>query len=159
MSSIKVLGFDPGLQRLGFAVLKKSNSQIIPLNYGLISTSPQSPHPERLKIIYNDVQTLITRYQPNLISIETLIFAQNVTTAMSVSEVRGILLVLAALDEIPVVEFSPPQVKSAVCGYGRASKSQVQSAVKLLLGLSTTPSPDDVADAIAIAICGLYHSL
>jgi len=156
-SLMRILGIDPGLQRLGFAVLEIEGSEIKPLSYGLISTETGIPKNDRLYQVYQDVETLIKKYNPKVMGLETLIFAKNTRTAMVISEVRGALLVLGKMYEMDIVEFSPLQVKTSVCGYGRASKAQIQQAVRILLSLAETPSPDDVADAIAIALCSAHH--
>ena len=153
---MKVLGLDPGIERLGYAILSEKSQEITAISYGLISTDYADAKPKRLRRIYDDINELIERYEPEKVSIETLIFAKNVKTAMTVSEVRGVLLLTATLHNIAIEEFTPLQVKTAVTGYGRASKSQIQHAVKILLKLSEIPRPDDVADAIAIAMCGIF---
>jgi crossover junction endodeoxyribonuclease RuvC len=154
---VRVLGIDPGIQRLGYAVLEIEGSEVTPLSYGLISTEPGIPKNDRLYQVYNDVETLIQKYTPQVMGLETLIFAKNTRTATIISEVRGALLVLGKIHNMDIVEFSPLQVKTAVCGYGRASKAQIQQAVRILLSLAETPSPDDVADAIAIALCSAHR--
>ena len=154
---VRVLGIDPGIQRLGYAVLEIEGSEITPLSYGLISTEPGIPKNDRLYQVTRDVETLIKKYSPKVMGLETLIFAKNTRTAMVISEVRGALLVLGKSYDMDIVEFSPLQVKTSVCGYGRASKSQIQQAVRILLSLAETPSPDDVADAIAIALCSAHR--
>lgn len=148
-----VIGIDPGIERLGYAVLDITGSKIVPLSYGLISTLKSTPKNERLLQIYNDVRELIIKHKPECISVETLIFAKNVKTALVISEVRGVILLLSSQFDLPLYEFTPLQVKSGLTGYGRSSKSQIQTAVKLILNLAETPKPDDVSDAIAIAIC------
>jgi crossover junction endodeoxyribonuclease RuvC len=153
-----VLGIDPGLHRLGFAIVKSKKSEIIPVSYGLISTAPELSKQERLAQIYDDMSLIIDKYHPDIVALETLIFAKNTKTATTVSEVRGVLLLLCEKKQKPVSEFAPLQVKTSVTGYGRAGKSQIQSAVKLILSLKEVPSPDDVADALAVAICALNNA-
>lgn len=148
-----VIGIDPGIERLGYAVLEIANNEITPLSYGLISTLKTTPKNERLLQIYNDVKELIEKHKPECLSVETLIFAKNVKTALVVSEVRGVILLLSSQFGLPLYEFTPLQVKTGMTGYGRSSKSQIQKAVKMILNLAETPKPDDVSDAIAIAIC------
>lgn len=148
-----VIGIDPGIERLGYAVLGISGSAIAPLSYGLISTPKTSPKNERLLQIYNDVRSLIEKHKPDCLSVETLIFAKNVKTALVVSEVRGVILLLSSQFGLPLYEFTPLQVKTGITGYGRSSKTQIQKAVKMVLNLAETPKPDDVSDAIAIALC------
>lgn len=147
------MGIDPGIERVGYAFLSVAGSEYRPISYGLIHTSKDLTKSKRIYQIYQDLTVLIERNRPELLGIESIIFAKNVKTGMIVSEVRGAILVLAESFGIPVVEFSPLEVKSSICGYGKASKGQVQNAVKMVLSLSEIPKPDDVADALAIAFC------
>ncbi len=153
------MGLDPGIERLGYAILDCQGSRIQPVSYGLISTSARDKKETRFVQIWEDVNTLITKYQPQVLSIESIIFAKNVKTALVISEVRGILLLAGTLQGITVHEFTPLQVKTQLTGYGRADKSQMQHAIKMILGLKEVPKPDDVADALAIALCGAYENL
>jgi crossover junction endodeoxyribonuclease RuvC len=148
-----VIGIDPGIERLGYAVLEFAGSEITPVSYGLITTKKETPKNERLLQIYDDLKSLIEKHKPERMSVETLLFAKNVKTALVVSEVRGVILLLSALFNLPLYEFTPLQVKSGMTGYGRSSKGQIQKAVKMVLKLAETPKPDDVSDAIAIALC------
>lgn len=154
---MRVFGIDPGIERLGYAIVDFEGSSMKPVSYGLISTSSETAKPERLYQIYRDLHELSTKYRPDYASIETLIFAKNVKTALTVSEVRGVILLLCAQEKIPVYEFTPLQVKIAVTSYGRSSKSQMEQAIKILLKLTSIPKPDDVTDALAIAVCGGNH--
>ncbi len=152
-----VLGLDPGIERLGYAVLQLEGQNITVLSYGLISTTAQTPKPMRLSQIWHDLITLISRFQPEIMAIESLIFAKNVKTALTISEVRGILQLAAAENNLKLLEFTPLQVKTRLTGYGKADKKQMQNAIRVILSLQETPKPDDVADALAIALCGAYH--
>ena len=149
-----VLGIDPGIERVGYAFIKCEGSRLVPISYGLISTNRIDPKPLRIKQIYEDVCKLIGVYKPDAISIETIIFAKNVKTALIISEVRGVFLLISALVNIPLVEFTPLEVKMTITGYGRSNKSQIERAVQMILSLSEIPKPDDVSDALSIAICG-----
>ena len=149
-----VLGIDPGLERLGYSILEFSQNEIKPLSYGLICTPRILPKSQRLFQIYTDLQSLIEKNNPDYVSVETLIFAKNVKTALTISEVRGIILLISAQHRIPIYEFTPLEIKMSVTGYGRSSKSQIQNAVKLLLNLPEIPRPDDISDSIAFAVCG-----
>lgn len=149
-----VLGVDPGIERLGYGIIECSGNRLEPLGYGLISTHKNTPKPERLRQIYQDLNSILEKYKPDMVSVETLIFASNVKTALVVSEVRGVILLCASLKNLPVHEFTPLQVKMSLTGYGRSTKQQMEQAVKIILNLSEIPKPDDVSDAIAIAICG-----
>ncbi len=148
-----VLGFDPGIAIVGFGVIEVAGSVIRPVQYGAIQTKATSDSTRRLQQIYDSAFELIACYKPETIAIEKLFFNKNITTAMNVSEARGVLLLAAAKHLLPVYEYTPLQVKQALVGYGRAEKAQVQEMVKVLLKLKERPRPDDVADALAIAIC------
>jgi crossover junction endodeoxyribonuclease RuvC len=150
-----VLGIDPGIEKLGYCMAQYSQGRLESPSYGLISTSKDCCKPERLLQIYQDLKSLFIKYKPEAVSVEKLIFAKNVTTALVISEVRGVIILLTAEFQLPLYEFTPLEVKMSLTGYGRSSKSQIQHAVKLILSLPEIPKPDDVADAIAIAICGL----
>lgn len=152
----RVLGLDPGYGRLGFGVLEVENDPTY-VTCGVITTQAERSSADRLKEIAADVRQLIERYKPDLIVIEELFFAQNVTTGLKVAEVRGVLLLLAAEAGIPTVEVKPVEVKMAVTGQGNADKGQVQKMITMLLKLDKTPSPDDAADALAIAWAGEAH--
>lgn len=153
-----ILGLDPGLAIVGYAFIKKEGQRLIPLDYGSITTSPESTTPARIKRIYDELGLLMERFSPSVMAVEKLFFNRNVTTAFSVGQARGVLLLAAEQRGVPVVEYTPLQVKQAVVGYGQAEKRQVQEMVKLLLGLGERPKPDDVADAMAVAICHAHSS-
>lgn len=153
------MGIDPGIERLGYAVLEFSGSEIRPVSYGLITTKKETPKNERLLQIYDDLVRLIEQFKPERMSVETLIFAKNVKTALVVSEVRGVILLLSARFGLPLYEFTPLQVKTGLTGYGRSSKTQIQKAVKMVLKLNEIPRPDDVSDAVAIALCAGQKNL
>ncbi len=146
-----ILGIDPGLERVGFGIIHKKGSQLIPIHYGLIET-PKIELPQRLKIIHAEVSALLAQHHPQVIAIEKLFFTKNQTTAFDVAKSLGCILLAAAESEIPFAEYSPPQIKKAVVGTGSADKKQVQFMVTRILNLKETPKPDDVADALAIAI-------
>lgn len=148
-----ILGLDPGIAIVGFAFIKKNGQKLVPLEYGSITTSPEAAEPTRIKIIYDSLKQLMERYQPEVMAVEKLFFNRNVTTAFTVGQARGVMLLAAEEASIPVVDYTPLQVKQAVVGYGQAEKRQVQEMVRLLLGLKERPKPDDVADALAVAIC------
>ena len=149
-----VLGIDPGIERLGYGFIEWKGSCFKPISYGLISTDKSCPKEQRLLQIFNDLVELIEKFRPDVLSTETLIFAKNVKTALIICEVRGIILLLAAKYNLRLEEFTPLQVKMALTGYGRSNKSQIEQAVKLILGLPEIPKPDDVSDALAISLCG-----
>jgi len=154
-----VLGIDPGIEKLGYSFIKSEKNNLTILSYGLITTKKEESKEIRFLQIYRDLETLLDRVKPDYIAVESLIFAKNVKTALVISEIRGIIILLSALNKIPLFEFTPLQVKMAITGYGRSSKSQIQKAVKTLLNLSEAPSPDDISDAIAVSICGVNSIL
>ena len=151
-----VLGVDPGTAITGFGVIEEYDDQTLKvLDCGIIRTSSTLTDWDRLQIIYEKIKEIILLHQPDCGAVEKLYFQQNVTTALSVGQARGVILLALAQNGLQVSEYSPLEVKQAVVGYGRAEKSQVQRMVKTLLALEETPSPDDVADALAVAICHL----
>ncbi|MCU0316027.1 MAG: crossover junction endodeoxyribonuclease RuvC [Fimbriimonadaceae bacterium] len=146
-----VLAIDPGLERVGYAVVRKEGSRMVALAYGLIST-PKGELPLRLAKIRAEMTQLIEAHQPSEIATERLLFTKNTTTAMDVAKALGVVLVTTADKELPWREYSPPEIKRTVVGNGRADKAQVTFMVTKILGLAAPPKPDDVADALAIAI-------
>ncbi|MFA7502692.1 MAG: crossover junction endodeoxyribonuclease RuvC [Anaerovoracaceae bacterium] len=151
-----ILGFDPGIAIVGFGVINVNGNRLAPVQYGAITTSVETDQAIRLKQIYDSALEIIEIYQPVAVSIEKLFFNKNITSAMSVGQARGVLMLAAAQASLPLFEYTPLQVKQALAGYGRADKRQIQEMVKLLLKLKECPQPDDVADALAIAICHAY---
>jgi crossover junction endodeoxyribonuclease RuvC len=146
------IGFDPGTARLGYGVIE-SEPDPRAIDFGVIVTEASSPMAERLLVIHSAVGELIDRFQPGAIAVELLFFARNVTTAMTVGQARGVVLLAAAERGISVAEYAPSEIKQAVVGYGKADKHQIQEMVRIMLGLEDLPSPDDAADALAVAIC------
>ncbi|MGO0060257.1 crossover junction endodeoxyribonuclease RuvC [Brevibacillus fluminis] len=149
---MRILGIDPGIAIVGFGIIEKQGSQLRPVQYGSIQTEAGLPVPLRLKQIFEAMQNLLATYQPDEISVEKLFFTKNVTNGITVGQARGVILLAAELAGLPVYEYTPMQVKQAVTGYGGAQKKQIQEMVRILLKLKDTPKPDDVADAIGIAI-------
>lgn len=152
-----ILGLDPGTAITGFSLLERTQRGTRLLDYGCIRTKAVQPHHERLNEIADDVTVLINKYKPDTCAIEKLFFSKNVKTAMSVSEVRGVLMHLAGKAGLEIHEYTPNEVKSNVTGDGKADKLQIQKMVKTILNLKETPTPDDAADAIAIALCHMEH--
>lgn len=150
---LRILGIDPGIAIVGFAFIDKLGSRLVPVQYGCIQTEAHTEPSLRLKEVYDATLQLIDKYKPEAVAIEKLYFNRNVTTAFTVGQARGVLMLAAAQNGLPVAEYTPLQVKQAVVGYGNAEKKQVQEMVKMLLKLSQVPKPDDVADALAVAIC------
>lgn len=149
-----ILGIDPGLATTGFGVITHGHGTILAKAYGTINTPAGDPLPRRLATIYRHARQLIRKWQPDIFALEELFYHRNATTAFSVGQARGVIMLAAAQAHLPVVSCKPLQVKRAVAGYGRATKSQLQRAVAQLLHLTTVPRPDDAADALAVALCG-----
>ncbi len=153
---MKILGIDPGVAITGWGVIsqgQKSVNDLTLVDYGVIRTSKDKPHFERLSVIFDDMQEIITRFAPDVVAIEKLYFCKNVTTAISVGEARGIVLLTAARAHLEIFEYTPLQIKDSVCGYGKADKKQVQNMVSTILEMEEIPQPDDAADGLAVAIC------
>ena len=146
------LGIDPGTARLGYGVIA-TDPEPQALAYGVVETSSTQPMPERLATLFDAVSGLIADRRPETMAVEQLFFARNVTTAMTVGQARGVVLLAAARAGVVVVEYTPAEVKQAIVGYGKADKQQMQEMVRLILGLEYLPQPDDAADALAIALC------
>ena len=151
-----VIGIDPGLARLGYGVIKVEKGVVSPLSYGCIQTPSKTPIGERLLTIYSGITALFEKYPPDCIAMEKLFFTKNVTSAMNVSEVRGVILLAAEQLGIPLEEYTPNQVKQAITGSGRADKRQVQGMICRLLHLDAVPQPDDAADGLSIALCHIH---
>jgi crossover junction endodeoxyribonuclease RuvC len=150
---MKILGVDPGIATVGFALLYSEKNLFKLQQCGVIETSPKLSLSERLKQIYSDISELIALFKPDCMSIEELFFNTNITTGIAVAHGRGVILLAAANANIPAFEYTPLQVKQAVVGYGKAEKKQVMEMVKKICNLKYAPKPDDAADAVAIAIC------
>jgi len=150
---VRVLGIDPGTGILGFGVVDfVAGKPPKMIDGGVISTPPHTPIAERLKEIYDGLAEIIATTKPDVMAIEKLFFARNITTAISVAEARGVVILVAAQNDLPIHEYTPLQIKQTLTGYGRAEKNQVQEMVKIHLNLKTIPKPDDAADALATAI-------
>ena len=155
MSEITCLGIDPGLARVGYGAVVQSGFKLKALNYGCIETTPDMNFNERLLKIYNNVQEQIKICNPDFLSVERLFFGRNTTTAEYVYQARGVIMLIAAQNNLAVIEPKPNQIKLALCGTGDAVKSQIQGMVQRFLALEEIPKPDDTADALAAAITGL----
>lgn len=149
---MRIIGIDPGTGILGFGVIEINGQKFRLVDAGVITTPPHTPLDERLEDIYDSLKEIISQTNPDSMSIEKLFFARNVTTAMSVSHARGVAMLAGRKAGLPIAEYTPMQIKQTVTGYGKADKKQVQEMVRLQLGLSEVPKPDDCADAIAAAI-------
>jgi crossover junction endodeoxyribonuclease RuvC len=149
---MRILGIDPGTGILGFGVIdsEKNKSQLV--DAGVIRTPVKEDDAVRLFTIYEELTDIIAETKPTAMSVEKLFFAQNVTTAMTVSQARGVVLLAGKQAGLEIYEYTPLQIKQAVTGYGRAEKKQIQEMVRVILGLKEIPKPDDCADALAAAI-------
>lgn len=150
---MRILGIDPGYAIVGYGLLEYDSMNFKVLNYGAITTSPETEFADRLSEIYNDMCCILDKFRPDCMSIEKLYFNTNITTGIDVAQARGVTVLAAAQRNIPIYEYTPLQVKVAVTGYGRAKKPQVQEMTRNILRLKEVPKPDDTADALAIAIC------
>ena len=155
---MRILGIDPGIAIVGFGFVDKMGSKLIPVQYGSIQTEAHKDPSLRLQEVYDATAQLIAKYKPEALAIEKLFFNRNVTTAFTVGQARGVMILAGVQAGLPIAEYTPLQVKQAVVGYGKAEKHQVQEMVKMLLKLSAVPKPDDVADALAVAICHAHSS-
>ncbi len=154
-----ILGIDPGTATTGYGVIQKTKAKngFGILEYGVIATKKMLSDAERLEILGQDLESLIKKHRPAAVGIEKLFFTTNQKTVMTVSQARGVVLFLAQKHKLPILEFTPLQVKNFICGYGKADKKQVQYVVQKTFGLTKIPKPDDAADALAIALCAGWH--
>ena len=148
-----ILGIDPGLAIVGYGVIEYEKNRFRTLAYGAITTPAHTPIPERLSMIWREMNLLIEKWHPEDLAIEELFFNTNATTGIAVAEARGVILLAAEMNHVRIFEYTPLQVKQSVVGYGRAEKEQVIMMVQTILGLAKPPKLDDTADALAIAIC------
>jgi len=155
---MRVLGVDPGLARTGVAVVEGEPGALRLVHAGCIDTLPGTPNPLRLTALFAALEGLVASHRPDAAAVEQLFFATNRTTAMRVGEARGVALCALARAGIEVTDYSPPQIKEAVAGYGGAGKPQVARMVRSLLGVERIAGPDDVTDACAVAICHHHHA-
>lgn len=156
MTSI-ILGIDPGIERLGWGLIKKTGNKIERIGSGVKKTLKTQKNAERLFEIQCFLDDLIKKQGPDLVSVEKLFFSKNVKTALNISEVRGVILATAQKHSLKISEFTPLQVKMAVCGYGKADKKEVANMLKLSMVLPQKKLLDDETDALAIAICGAVY--
>jgi crossover junction endodeoxyribonuclease RuvC len=149
---MRILGIDPGTATIGYGILDDVDGSITVVAYGAIRTYPRDGDTaRRLQITYSKLNELLQNYEPDMAGVEKLFFGKNITTAIKVGQARGVILLALANRNIPVSEYSPPEIKEAVSGYGKASKQQVQYMVQNILGLDVPPKPDDAADGLAVA--------
>ena len=154
-----VLGIDPGTAATGYGIVERTGSKLRAIDYGCLVTLPTQEMPVRLLEIHRAVTELILTHKPTQLGVERLFFNRNVLTAFAVGQARGVVLLAAAQQGVPVFEYAPHEVKLAVTGYGRADKAQVQRMVQIVLDMPVLPRPDDAADALAVAICLAHGQL
>lgn len=150
---MRILGIDPGTGILGFGIIEAAKDKTQLVDAGVIRTPVKQDDAIRLATIYEELTSIIRESKPHVMSVEKLFFAQNVTTAMTVAQARGVVLLCGQRAGLTIFEYTPLQIKQALTGYGRADKKQMQEMVRVLLGLGSAPQPDDCADALAAAIC------
>lgn len=155
---MRIIGIDPGYAIMGIGIVDYKGSRFTPVYYDSIQTEAHTPGEERLMTLYDELSRIIAEHRPDAASVEELFYNTNATTAIMVGEARGMALLACAKAGIPISEYTPLQIKSALTGYGRADKKQVQTMVKMILGLYEVPKPDDTADALAAAICHAHHT-
>lgn len=151
------LGIDPGTATVGYGLVRELNDgSLQAVRYGVITTPPSMPMNERLEKIFDELTALIEVEQPDRAAVEELFFAKNVTTALTVAQGRGVILLALTKARLPLAEYKPNIIKQSIAGYGGAKKPQMQEMVRMLLGLDDIPRPDDAADALAVAITDLH---
>ncbi len=154
-----VLGIDPGTAITGYGLVREEqDGSLVAVGHGVITTSSKLLMPDRLSIIYKELNEIIRLHRPDSSAVEKLFFAKNVKTGITVGQGRGVVLLSLAQAEIPIAEYAPVEIKQAVVGYGAADKRQIQEMVRMLLNLDEIPKPDDAADGLAIAICHLHSA-
>ncbi|MBP1595040.1 MAG: crossover junction endodeoxyribonuclease RuvC [Acidobacteria bacterium] len=156
---MRILGIDPGSEKTGYGLIESDGIRHFPIVFGAIRTSPRKPFHERLLQIYAQLMEILANRDINAVAIEGVFHAANVQSALKLGHARGVALLVAAQQGLPVFEYSPLEVKSALVGYGRAEKSQIQLMVQLLLELPDVPTPEDAADALAVAICHSHRTV
>jgi crossover junction endodeoxyribonuclease RuvC len=149
---MRIIGIDPGTGILGFGVIDVNQGKTVMIDAGVIRTPVKEDDAVRLHTIYDELTDIIAQTKPTLMSVEKLFFSRNVTTAMTVSQARGVVLLCAQQAGLDIHEYTPMQIKQAITGYGKADKKQMQEMVKIILGLEAIPKPDDAADALAAAL-------
>ncbi len=155
---MRIFGIDPGSRRTGYGCVERIGSRDTLVICGSLSGPPRATFPDKLNAIHEGLTALLARHRPDCVAIEDIFHARNARSALKLGEARGVALLAAAEAGVPVVSYAPASVKRAVVGYGRAEKHQVQHMVTLLLGLDKPPTPHDVADALAVALCHLQSS-
>lgn len=155
---MRALGIDPGTGRCGFGIVDKKGARLSAEDYGIIETFPDMTDAERLEIVYTGIRELIEAYRPDVMGVEDLFFNRNITTAITVAQARGVILLAAQQAKVPIYECTPLQVKQQVVGYGRATKKQVIDMTMHMMNITEKIDPDDAADALAIGLTAIYRT-
>ncbi len=153
-----ILGIDPGYAIIGWGILEYKANKFSVIDYGAITTDAHTYFPVRLQTIYTEMNLIINKYHPEVMSMEKLFYNSNAKTVIDVAQARGAIMLSAQMNGLKIAEYTPLQVKQSVTGYGRAVKKQVQEMTRIILGLEKIPKPDDTADALAMAICHGHSS-
>ncbi len=153
------IGIDPGIATTGYGIVECKGNAFSCLGYGVIKTDKNIAMPKRLSILGEELSFIIKKYNPTILGIEKVYFFKNLKTIIPVSQAKGVIMMTAEREGVPVQEFTPPEIKSSIAGYGQADKEQVQKMIQLLLNLKEKPQPDDAADALGAAICGINKSI
>ncbi|MDP6579931.1 MAG: crossover junction endodeoxyribonuclease RuvC [Vicinamibacterales bacterium] len=156
---MRIFGIDPGSARTGYGCIDTDGSRCRLVVCGAVAVPARTPFPDKLTRIYDELASLLATHRPAWVAIEDVFYARNARSALKLGHVRGVAILAASKAGLPVAEYAPTEVKSAVVGYGRADKNQVQQMIALLLGLEEAPSPYDVSDALAIAVCHAHTAL
>ncbi len=149
------IGIDPGTATTGYGIVNLKEDSFSLIEYGVIKTDKDLPTPKRLYILSKEISSLIKKHSPSFLAIENVYFFKNLKTALPVSQAKGVIMLTAEKEKIPVYEFTPLEIKMTITGYGKADKNQVQEMIKLTLALKNIPKPNDAADALGAAICGI----
>ena len=155
---MRVLGIDPGIRSTGFGIIDSKSNSLSLIAYGTINPKKSDNLPKRLNYLFKEINAILDKFSPDIFSIEDMFYSKNVKTAMILGQARGAIIIAGAQANIPIFEYAPRKVKMSVCGNGGASKEQVQYMVMKILNLKEAPSPLDVTDAIAVAICCLNQA-
>lgn len=153
------LGIDPGTATIGYGLVRElDDGSLQAVDYGVITTPPSLPMPQRLGMIFDQLTMLVEKHKPERAAVEEMFFGKNITTAITVAQGRGVILLTLVRAGLPINEYKPNYIKQSIAGYGGAKKPQMQEMVRMLLNLDSIPRPDDAADALAIAITDLHNS-
>lgn len=155
---MRVLGIDPGSETLGWGVVEGTGSKYALVEFGTVRSNSKMPFAERLLAVHAGLSDVIARHTPDVVSVEDTFYAANVSVAIKLGQVRGVVLLLAAQNGLEIAEYAPRLIKQTIVGYGAADKNQVGEMTRILLGLRQIPKPHDAADALAIAICHFHHA-